>query len=72
MAGGLTPICNECGVSLCWDIATDEYEEDSEFWDAWKCQECNGGKPFNKAYFSSVSVSQSSSKTNDIAPQEKE
>jgi len=38
--GALTPICNECAISLCWDVGLDEYEEDREFWDRWTCQEC--------------------------------
>jgi len=38
--GALTPICNACGVSLCWDIAVEEYEEAREFWDRWVCQDC--------------------------------
>jgi len=38
--GALTPICNECGISLCWDIAVEEYDEDRAFWDRWVCQEC--------------------------------
>jgi hypothetical protein len=45
MTGALTPICNHCGVSLCWDIATEEYEQDRAFWDGWACEDCNGGKP---------------------------
>lgn len=39
--GGLTPICNNCGVSLCWDISQLEYEEEKEFWDNWECKDCN-------------------------------
>ncbi len=45
MPGALTPICNHCGISLCWDISKQEYEEDKPFWDEWICQECNGGTP---------------------------
>jgi hypothetical protein len=43
MPGGVTPICNGCNVSLCWDIAIDEYDDERAFWDAWECKECNGG-----------------------------
>ena len=39
--GGYTPICNECGVKLCWDISPYEYEEDKSFWDEWTCRDCN-------------------------------
>ena len=38
--GFLTPICNACGIHLCWDLTTEEYEERSYFWDDWKCEEC--------------------------------
>lgn len=38
--GALTPICNSCGISLCWDIAEEEYVEAREFWDRWTCQDC--------------------------------
>ncbi len=48
LAGGLTPICNECGVSLCWDIAQDEYDETPAFWDAWTCRDCNGGAAMSR------------------------
>jgi len=41
--GGLTPICDCCGVSLCWDISEEQYDEEAEFWDDWICQDCNGG-----------------------------
>lgn len=38
--GVLTPICEVCGVRLCWDISEPEYNERPEFWDNWCCQEC--------------------------------
>lgn len=44
VAGGVTPICNECGVSLCWDISRTEYLEAKAFWDDWTCQECHGSR----------------------------
>lgn len=44
MPGGVTPICNECGVSLCWDISDSEYEAAKVFWDDWICKDCNGGQ----------------------------
>jgi len=44
VAGGLTPVCGSCGVRLCWDISDEEYAEAREFWDAWVCRECNGGR----------------------------
>lgn len=48
MPGAVTPICNNCGVALCWDIAEEEYEMEQVFWDGWICQNCNGGKPYSK------------------------
>lgn len=39
--GGYTPVCSECGIALCWDISEQEYEDEQEFWDAWKCSACN-------------------------------
>lgn len=38
---GYTPICNLCGVTLCWDISEEEYLELLDFWDAWCCKECD-------------------------------
>jgi hypothetical protein len=44
MPGAVTPICESCNVSLCWDISEEEYAEEKGFWDAWKCRDCNGGE----------------------------
>jgi hypothetical protein len=41
LVGALTPICDECGITLCWDISLDEYLEKQEFWDNWCCDECS-------------------------------
>ena len=43
MDGGLTPICEACGVSLCWDIEEGEALALEAFWNQWKCQDCNHG-----------------------------
>ncbi len=51
LPGGVTPVCNECGVQLCWDISQSEYTEDRAFWAAWRCRECNGGTPMRRADF---------------------
>jgi hypothetical protein len=45
MPGAVTPTCNECGVALCWDVSNEEYVLDRAFWDAWICEQCNGGEP---------------------------
>lgn len=44
MDGGVTPTCNNCGISLCWDISRTEYLSARAFWEAWTCQECNGSR----------------------------
>jgi hypothetical protein len=41
LEGGVTPICNECGIALCWDLAIEEYLEAKSFWDTWRCEGCN-------------------------------
>lgn len=50
MPGGVTPICNTCGIALCWDISSDDYDERPAFWDAWLCQDCNGGIKFSETW----------------------
>jgi hypothetical protein len=40
LSGGLTPICSDCGIALCWDIFDQDYAEMSEFWDEWRCNVC--------------------------------
>ena len=45
--GGVTPICNDCGICLCWDISLDDYEECKGFWDNWICESCNDGVPLS-------------------------
>lgn len=47
MPGAVTPMCNECGVALCWDVEESEYKQEKDFWDAWKCEVCNGGRPLS-------------------------
>lgn len=41
MPDAWTPICEECGVALCYDITEIEYQQNKEFWDNWTCKECN-------------------------------
>lgn len=38
---GYTPICDRCGIVLCWDISEYEYEEDQDFWENWTCKHCD-------------------------------
>lgn len=55
MDGGMTPICNACGIMLCWDIGESEYEADKPFWDGWQCADCNGGRAMSlKAWRSQI------------------
>jgi hypothetical protein len=49
LPGGQTPICNGCGTFLCWDISDEDAERDLAFWEAWICQDCNGGVRFTRA-----------------------
>lgn len=46
-----TPICNLCGVALCWDISDIEYIKDFHFWEGWECEDCHGSRmhPNDKA-----------------------
>lgn len=39
--GEAQPICNDCGIALCWSIDIEEYNEFKKFWDDWKCSDCN-------------------------------
>jgi hypothetical protein len=43
LTGGQTPICNNCGICLCYDISGANYAEAMDFWDEWICEDCNGG-----------------------------
>lgn len=47
MSGGYTPVCNDCGVHLCWDISEEEAAAERGFWEAWLCETCNGGVPMS-------------------------
>lgn len=44
----LTPVCEKCGVHLCWDISQKEYEDDKLFWENWQCKDCNPNYHFGK------------------------
>jgi hypothetical protein len=37
---GYQPICDKCGICLCYKIGEIEYSEHKEFWDSWICKEC--------------------------------
>lgn len=39
--GEVQPICDDCGVALCWSIDESEYLEWKGFWESWKCRDCN-------------------------------
>ena len=41
MPNSWTPICNDCGIALCYDISDDEYQRMKNFWENWRCKECN-------------------------------
>jgi hypothetical protein len=38
---GYQPICDDCGIALCYDINKFEYLDHKEFWDNWVCDRCN-------------------------------
>lgn len=40
--GDYTPICNQCGIALCYDISQEDYDKYQAFWDQWCCPECGG------------------------------
>lgn len=42
-----TPICNDCGINLCWSLNVYDYLEHKKYWDEWKCNECDPNY-FNK------------------------
>jgi hypothetical protein len=46
---GYTPVCDDCGIFLCWDISDEEYERDRAFWDSWRCKSCNRDVPMSRA-----------------------
>jgi len=39
--GGYTPICEDCGITLCSEIDPYEYQENQEYWDNWRCEICS-------------------------------
>jgi hypothetical protein len=45
MMGAVTPICNECGIVLCWDISLEDYATQKDFWDNWRCKLCDPDAP---------------------------
>lgn len=38
---GWQPICNDCGISLCFVITDVEYERTKDFWEQWRCIYCD-------------------------------
>jgi hypothetical protein len=39
--GGFKPICNSCGIALCYSLSEEEYYRVKAFWDKWECDQCN-------------------------------
>lgn len=37
---GIQPICNECGIALCWELIQQDYEDKKYYWDNWSCKTC--------------------------------
>jgi hypothetical protein len=40
LLGGLTPICNDCGITAEYDIEEEYYHKHQRVWDNWRCPEC--------------------------------
>jgi hypothetical protein len=40
-----TPICDDCGIALCWDIDETIYKQNIKYWDNWKCDACKKLEP---------------------------
>lgn len=38
---GWQPICNDCGLSLCFVITLQEYDQTKTFWEQWRCVYCD-------------------------------
>jgi len=47
MSGALTPVCNNCGVALEFDVAEEEYEQNPKYWDSWVCPDCVSNSGYN-------------------------
>lgn len=41
--GSIQPICNDCGIALCWGLSEEEYDDRKQFWDDWCCRSCRQG-----------------------------
>lgn len=35
------PICDECGIALCYTLTLFEYIEHKDYWDNWCCKDCD-------------------------------
>jgi len=43
-SGELQPVCDDCGIALCWTISEFDYLLRKDFWDNWKCKVCKKGE----------------------------
>ncbi len=39
--GCYQPVCEGCGIALCWGLSVYEYEDRKTYWDNWRCEKCN-------------------------------
>ena len=39
--GEYQPVCDSCGIALCWSLTEREYRRTSSFWNIWECSSCN-------------------------------
>jgi hypothetical protein len=42
-SGDYQPICQDCGIALCWTLDWFSYEDHKDYWDRWKCETCDPG-----------------------------
>lgn len=70
--GWVKPICNDCGIALCWSLDEVQYIECKPFWDNWMCEDCCSGnqlpKMSVKTYKDNVDKLNSIAKTLSVAP----
>lgn len=45
---GWQPICNDCGIPLCWLLSSEQYIESKPFWENWMCEDCCQGNKLPK------------------------
>ncbi len=69
---GWQPICNDCGIPLCWSLSSEQLFETRVFWDNWMCEDCCGGnglpKMSVKVYKDNLEKLKAIARTLSVAP----